>query len=201
LYKEVKGRDVMSQQNEIEFKTLLTKDDYNRIVQYYQLQDKDFHTQKNCYFDTSDQKLASKHCGLRIRQLATYGELTLKTPAKVGLLETTDQLSVEQTEQLINQQKILTNGHVAGKLAEYSITAKDLILFAELTTKRAEFPIDEGLLALDESWYANQHDYELELEVENSEKGKEDFKKLLAKFDITYSPAKNKIERAAYAQQ
>ncbi|GMA07131.1 adenylate cyclase [Tetragenococcus halophilus subsp. flandriensis] len=191
----------MSQQNEIEFKTLLTKDDYNRIIQYYQLQGTDFHTQKNCYFDTSDQKLAMNHCGLRIRQFATYGELTLKTPAKVGLLETTDQLNVEQTEQLINQQKILTNGHVADKLAEYSITAKDLILFAELTTKRAEFPIDEGLLALDESWYADQHDYELELEVENSEKGKEDFKKLLAKFDITYSPAKNKIERAAYAQQ
>lgn len=40
----------MSQQNEIEFKTLLTKDDYNRIVQYYQLQDTDFHTQKKLLF-------------------------------------------------------------------------------------------------------------------------------------------------------
>ncbi len=90
---------------------------------------------------------------------------------------------------------------MADKLAEYAITAKDLILFAELTTKRAEFSIDEGLLALDESWYTNQHDYELELEVENSEKGKQDFKMLLDKFDITYRPAKNKIERAAYAQQ
>ena len=191
----------MSQQNEIEFKTLLTKDDYNRIVQYYQLQAKDFHTQKNCYFDTSDQKLATKHCGLRIRQFTDYGELTLKTPAKVGLLETTDQLSKQQVEKLMNQQKILSTGHVADKLREYSISAEDLILFAELTTKRAEFSIEEGLLALDESWYADQHDYELELEVENSEKGKQDFRKLLTKFDITYNPAKNKIERAAYAQQ
>lgn len=190
----------MSQQTEIEFKTLLAKDDYNRITQYYQLQTSDFHTQKNCYFDTPDQKLAAKQCGLRIRQFANYGELTLKTPEKVGLLETTDQLSAEQTQELITQEQILTTGNVINKLHDYNITAKDLVLFAELTTKRAEFPIEEGLLALDESWYENQHDYELELEVENSEKGKENFQQLLKKFHIPYKPAENKIVRAARAK-
>lgn len=191
----------MSQQTEIEFKTLLTNDDYNRIVHYYQLQSENFHMQKNCYFDTPDQKLAANHCGLRIRQLASYGELTLKTPEEVGLLETTDQLSAEQTQKFIDQQKILPTGNVANKLRDYNIAAEDLTLFAELTTKRAEFPINEGLLALDESWYSDQHDYELELEVENSKKGKQDFQNLLAKFNLSYKPAENKIVRAAQAQK
>lgn len=187
----------MSQQTEIEFKTLLSNDDYNRIVHYYQLQSNDFHTQKNCYFDTPDKKLANNGCGLRIRQFDTYGELTLKTPQKVGLLETTDQLSIEQTERLIEQQNILTTGNVAAKLRDYAIAVEDLVLFAALTTKRAEFPIDEGLLALDESWYSDQHDYELELEVENSKQGKQDFQNLLDKFNFAYKPAQNKIARAS----
>jgi len=189
----------MSQQTEIEFKTLLSKDDYHRIIQYYQLQNKDFHTQKNCYFDTPNQKLAKNNCGLRIRQLASSGELTLKTPEKVGLLETTDLLSTEQAEKLISQQKILSTGNVADKLKDYAIAASDLVLLTELTTKRAEFSIKEGLLALDENWYSDQHDYELELEVENSKKGKQDFQNLLDKFQLTYKPAQNKIVRAIQA--
>lgn len=201
MYKGKKERDAMSEQTEIEFKTLLTKNDYNRILEYYQLTSENFHTQKNCYFDTPDYKLAANNCGLRIRELATYGELTLKTPEKVGRLETTDQLSSEQTKKLISQQQILTTGNVVSKLYDFNVQAQDLVLFAELTTKRAEFPIEEGLLALDENWYEKEHDYELELEVENSEQGKQNFQELLAKFDISYEPAQNKIVRATQAKK
>ncbi|KFN92869.1 hypothetical protein TMUPMC115_0700 [Tetragenococcus muriaticus PMC-11-5] len=36
----------MSEQTEIEFKTLLTRDDYNRLTEYYQLSSESFYTQK-----------------------------------------------------------------------------------------------------------------------------------------------------------
>lgn len=191
----------MSEQTEIEFKTLLTRDDYNRLTEYYQLSSESFYTQKNCYFDTPNYKLAANHCGLRIRELTTYGELTLKTPEKVGRLETTDPLSLAQTKNLIKQQQILTTGNVVDKLCDLDILPSDLVLFAELTTKRAEFPIEEGLLALDENWYEKEHDYELELEVENSDKGKQNFQNLLTKFNLSYKPAQNKIVRATQAKK
>ena len=68
--------------------------------------------------------------------------------------------------------------------------------FAELTTRRAEFSVTEGLLALDESWYGQSHDYELELEVSEASSGKRAFLSLLDRLHISYRPAKNKIIRA-----
>src|SRR5699024_6630361 len=88
----------MSQQIEIEFKTLLSKEDYKRICDYYQLQQSDFFSQTNYYFDTNDQTLAKNNCGLRIRALNGAGELTLKTPTNEGRLETTDRLTALQVE-------------------------------------------------------------------------------------------------------
>ena len=51
------------------------------------------------------------------------------------------------------------------KLSDLNIDPASLIQTGKLTTKRAEFPIEEGLLAIDESWGDNLHDFELELEV------------------------------------
>lgn len=81
-------------------------------------------------------------------------------------------------------------------LLDLGVVPEKLAVIAELTTKRAEFPINEGLLALDESWYNQQHDYELELEVNDHQKGKIAFESYLNQFNIPYSPAKNKIVRA-----
>ena len=157
--------------------------------------DDDFYNQKNCYFDTPTQDLQKKKFGLRIREYQTYGELTLKTPAVHGLLETTDTLTIQQTKQLINEQKILASGAVADVLIKHQIQPKDLHMTAQLTTKRAEIQLPEGLLALDESWYGNGHDYELELEVASIHE-KENFEKILSRWRIDYQPAPNKIMRA-----
>lgn len=52
-----------------------------------------------------------------------------------------------------------------------------------------------GLMALDSNQYADIKDYELELEVENAEKGKKDFDDFLAQHDIDFKYAKSKVAR------
>ena len=89
-------------QLEIEFKTLLTEREYHSLCHFYHLTKQDFHAQTNVYFDTPQGDLRQKHCGLRIRQYADKGEITLKTPQKVGLLETTDSFTLTEIQQFAN---------------------------------------------------------------------------------------------------
>lgn len=186
----------MTHQVEIEFKTLLTREEYQRVIAFYQLDHSAFHTQTNLYFDTLDHQLKQKKFGLRIRTMEDKAELTLKSPLKEGLLETTDILSLDEAADLRENQRILFTGAVADRLIQEQIDPAAVKPFAELTTRRAEFSVTEGLLALDESWYGQSHDYELELEVSEASSGKRAFLSLLDRLHISYRPAKNKIIRA-----
>ncbi len=187
----------MSKSREIEFKTMLTEAEFGQVKEAYHLNDENFKSQTNCYFDTVDQKLKKLGWGLRIRLFADRGELTLKIPAKdVGLWEITDSLTLRQATFLREQGQILTEGAVANQLQNHHIAPKDLLLIADLTTMRAEFPVKEGLLALDENFYGQLHDYELELEVTDATIGAEAFHALLTQLGLTYRPAENKITRA-----
>ncbi|MFV0557700.1 MAG: CYTH domain-containing protein [Enterococcus sp.] len=186
----------MSQSIEIEYKTLLTKNEFSQICQFYHLTKQDFTRQSNTYFDTPDGQLKQHKMGLRIRQLATHAEITLKTPLPEGLLETSQTLSLASAQQLIEQQVIPADGPVATELKKHHIAIEQLKVIASLTTKRKEIVLTEGLLAIDESWYGASHDYELELEVPDATKGKLAFDDLLIKLNITYKKAANKIVRA-----
>ncbi len=186
----------MTEQIEIEYKTLLSKKQYTQLIAHYQLTAKDFKTQINHYFDTPDQQLRSLGFGLRVRTTADDDELTLKTPVENGLLETTDQLTKAETAEILHSGNILRTGAVAKRLLAASIEPMTIVPLATLTTKRAEFSIPEGLLAIDHSWYGEKEDFELELEVSDPIEGKQAFLALLDTFNIHYQPAKNKIERA-----
>lgn len=186
----------MTEQIEIEYKTLLSKKQYTQLIAHYQLTTQDFKTQVNHYFDTPDQQLRSLGFGLRVRTTTVYDELTLKTPIENGLLETTDQLTNAETAEILHSGNILRTGAVAKRLLAASIEPMAIVPLATLTTKRAEFSIPEGLLAIDHSWYGEKEDFELELEVSDPIEGKQAFLTLLDTFNIHYQPAKNKIERA-----
>ncbi|EOT51474.1 MULTISPECIES: CYTH domain-containing protein [Enterococcus] len=185
----------MSQELEIEFKTLLEEETYTRLRQ-------DFPTstcykQTNYYFDTPDFQLKQLGCGLRIRVFDTYGELTLKSPQTTGLLETTDRLTLEELTDYLEHDTIKPNGEVATYLKKLAIEANAVHCFADLATTRCEITLEEGLLALDESRYGTSgHDYELELEVDAKHADDEHFYAFLKKYNIVYQPAQNKIQRA-----
>lgn len=68
----------MTQMLEIEYKSMLTKQEYEIFIAHYQLTDKDFRVQTNIYFDTVDEQLKKQNCGLRIRFVGHQAEYTLK---------------------------------------------------------------------------------------------------------------------------
>ena len=59
----MKGAIIMSEMLEIEYKSMLTQQEYNQLIQYYQLKSEDFTVQTNIYFDTPDGQLAQKIVG------------------------------------------------------------------------------------------------------------------------------------------
>ena len=81
---------------EIELKTLLKKDEYNRL--------KDQFTgvtpvlQKNYYIDTPDFELREKKVAMRIRTFEDWAELTLKVPQSVGNMEYNQTLQLKDAE-------------------------------------------------------------------------------------------------------
>lgn len=185
----------MSEHLEIEFKTLVSPQDFKRLIDHFAIQKTDFFTQTNHYFDTDDFQLKAQRMGLRIRVLADRGELTLKVPAPEGLLEINDPLSLETANHFIKRNHLPTEGAVAKKLQELGIEIASIHLIGSLKTARAEKQIPQGLLALDGSWYNQQHDFELELEVTEAESGKQAFQTLMADLNIPITLAPNKIQR------
>ena len=195
----------MSQEVEIEFKTQLNKSDYTKLIETYQVTPGDFFTQTNVYYDTPTFALKDLGMGLRIRLFETSAELTLKSPLAndaTGLLETTDKLTLNQGQALVQEGKIFSTGQVAKVLSDLGLRIEDLVVQANLTTKRFEHHLTPtALLVLDESWYHGQHDYELEMEVLEAKAGEVFFKNFLLSHNLAYEPTANKIQRAIKAKQ
>ncbi|QIL45730.1 CYTH domain-containing protein [Vagococcus coleopterorum] len=189
----------MSQTLEIEFKTLLTQTDYQKLVVAYFQQDRIPFVQTNYYYDTPNFDLKEYGAGLRIRQLNDRAELTLKTPLKnqYGLLETNDDLPLDDISTFIKSPVSWPHEHVIKKLNSFAIYANELELKAQLKTSRLEINLSpDVLLVLDESWYHGKHDYELEMEVTDATIGKEFFLNFLKEHNIQLVSTKNKIARA-----
>lgn len=193
---------IMNESIEIEYKTMLTQLEYLQLIAYYQLNSSHFVTQTNLYFDTSDYQLKEKNMGLRIRFFDTEAEATLKIPQKIGLLEVTDKIALTEVDGAVKTKQFPQSAQqISRVLNNETIETDELTLIGRLVTKRAELVIPEGKLALDENWYQDQHDYELELEVQDSGKKESDFFALLNQFNIPYRPAQNKIIRAVTSRK
>ena len=80
-------------------------------------------------------------------------------------------------------------------LIQKGLPIQDLKVLGSLETIRYEKEDEIGLLALDESHYFGKTDFELEVEVEDFEKGKENFLDFLKQHKIDYKPGKSKIAR------
>lgn len=185
----------MAQQLEIEFKNLLSKEEYEALCTTFAILNEEFHEQTNHYFDTADFQLKKARCGLRIREVQNRFECTLKEPASgIGLLETTDLLTSEQVHEVLNG-ATLKSEEVDTRLKKLQINPADLQLLGTLFTKRAEIKYNGGLLVFDHSRYLDTDDYELEFEVTDEGTGKVIFEEFLAKHSIPVRVADKKIAR------
>ena len=182
----------MTQEVEIEFKSMLTKDEYEMLLAAYDLTD-EVKWQANDYFDTPTFELKNHGAALRIRE-KKYGQvLTLKQPHEVGLLETHAAINEEEAENLFKY-GIIHDDQMMAALTPFNLSGP-LEHLGRLETKRAEIATPDGLLVLDESHYLEIHDYEIEFEVTDEAKGKIAFEQLLREHGIPLRPAKNKIVR------
>ncbi|KAF2422825.1 CYTH domain-containing protein [Bacillus subtilis] len=181
----------MSQEIEIEFKNMLTKQEFKNIAAALQLTEKDFTDQKNHYFDTDSFALKQKHAALRIRRKNGKYVLTLKEPADVGLLETHQQLS--EVSDLAGFS--VPEGPVKDQLHKLQIDTDAIQYFGSLATNRAEKETEKGLIVLDHSRYLNKEDYEIEFEAADWHEGRQAFEQLLQQFSIPQRETKNKILR------
>ena len=184
----------MPQNIEIELKNILTKQEFEKLSQFFNITPHDFFTQENHYFDTVNFALKEKGCALRIRQKNNHFELTLKQPHQDGLLETNEILPIIEVEQMLKGET-LKNTPLRSIIKKINIDPDTIQYFGTLTTKRAEITYKHGLIVLDHSYYLNKEDYELEYEVTNREAGEIIFSTLLTQLNIPIRKTNNKIKR------
>ena len=186
----------MNQHIEIEFKNMLTKEEFYQLMQLFNIEQDGFVVQRNHYFDTNTFDLKKHTSALRIREKQSTYEMTLKQPLanQEGLLETNCYLDSHTANQMINVGGI-SDSKIAEKIKNLNIDPQSIRYFGTLTTQRVEAPYKSGLLVLDHSTYFQIEDFEVEFEVHDYEQGKREFDELLVEAGIPIRPTDNKVQR------
>lgn len=173
---------------EIEFKTLMTNEEYQKIIDLFDLRENIFH-QENYYFDSDDFYIRKNKMELRIRHRKNVWKITLKRPHENCMYE--DSIIINEDE----AKTYIENG--------FDLKAFGIDLFVTLktsnVTERAVTPYKEGNLFLDKSSYANITDYEIEYEADDVNYGIKVFKEFLTENNIEYKPSYHKVDRAYIA--
>lgn len=172
---------------EIEFKTRITKEKYDELIDIFEL-DQNVFKQTNYYFDTPDLDLNKRSMVLRIRHKRDAFKLTLKSQSETGSFEYHVLIDAEQAE------KMKKDGFHTKEFFEQ--IDYHVYFQASLDNFRASTPYMGGILFLDYNEYCGKTDYELEYEADHFETGLEIFNKMLHKFNIEFEQTKRKSERA-----
>lgn len=183
----------MEQEIEIEFKNLLTPDEFFRLSNKLSLTKESFTSQINHYFDTNDFSLKQHKSALRIREKNGSYMLTLKQPHEDGLLESHQQLTEDEFKSMMDSG--LVSGPIHALLSDIGVKTENIHYLGTLATNRAELPYRNGLLVLDENQYLSITDYELEYEAKEKVEGFNEFQSLLKKYEIPERKTANKIQR------
>lgn len=183
----------MSQEIEIEFNNLLTKQEFEHLLTAFPFPTEGTE-QVNHYFETTHLDLSKKLSALRIREKNNSYTLTLKEPHVEGLLETHVTLNEVEASDSINK-TLVEKDLIVNQLTNLGINLKDLKYFGALTTIRREIKYGDVLLVLDYSTYNRKHDYEFELEAPDYNTGLAQFNSILTQHNITKKETPNKIER------
>ncbi len=190
-----KDAAVLKQEMEIEFKNMLTKEEFGHLCSHAEINEAHFFSQENHYFDTESFSLKEHGCALRIREKNGQYEMTLKQPAKEGLLESNLTIDGKEARQIIESGNLTDNSITALIEEAYHIPKDAITYFGSLKTTRAETEFEGGLLVLDHSEYLGKEDYELEYEATDYRKGKITFENLLHTLNIPLRHTDNKIKR------
>ena len=176
----------MNKNIELEYKSLLTKEQFDHIKSLFAFSEP--FKQVNHYFDTKDKQMKERRSPLRIREVDNKLIMTIKTPNKIGVNEF--ECEVESLDFSSNK---ISNDILQ---AMYPVTPNEVYEFGSLTTYRRTFETELATICLDENFYADCHDYEIEYEVKKEHNSLDTFKKIMAKCGIpSPRPAKGKTAR------
>ena len=180
----------MGKNIELEYKTLLTEEEFNRIKTNYPFNEP--FKQVNHYFDTKSRDLSKRRSPCRIREVDNKLIFTLKTPNKIGVNEYECEVPSFDFNEIQLPEDILT--------ALKDVNPKDLIEFGSLTTYRAVFETELATICLDENFYADIHDFEIEYEVKKEHESLQMFKAFMYANGIENpKPAPGKTKRVRTA--
>ncbi|AME08864.1 MULTISPECIES: CYTH domain-containing protein [Gemella] len=183
-------------EKEIEFKNLLTEDEYQRLFTAFNLGEINTIINKNYYYDDNEKTLKKFGAALRLRFSGRKNEITLKTRKLKGNIE----INVPIDNKLYpNAPQVLSSlpEVIMAELKAMNVNIKTPLLFQKITTIRKELRLSQGLLVLDKTIFLNDVvDYELEFEVSDYNDGKLAFEKILREFNIIKRSTKPKIARA-----
>ena len=188
----------LEQNLEIEFKNLLTKSEYDTLLQtVFSDGNQKKIVQTNYYFDTKDHQLKNQHSALRIRRTHSFNELTLKVPSQGHLLETNLSLRDNVCSEILKAKQLkLSTIHADIEIDNISNDSV-FYLFNQFETVRFEQTRGDHLLVLDQTTFQNGIvDYELEVESQSPETGLIFFNSFLEKHAIKKQKALPKIARA-----
>ena len=162
----------MKQQVELELKTIVSKQQFDKLCSFYQ--SLEFIEQHNYYYVTND----LSHYAFRVRVIGKEKLFTLKNyvDGKVWEYEKTFDGKIEDDNEIMSV------------LERFSIKPP-FTLYGELVTNRATFINEKAELCFDINNYNNITDYEIEYEVKKWHHYKKAFNDILAKADIQYVPS------------
>lgn len=182
----------MKEHIEIEYKILLTKNVFYKILHDYQNLIKTDYIQINDYF--THPLLQERKYMLRIRTKNNQYEMTLKRPLHHHRLETNIILTSQQRDDFYLNRDL--DNKIIDILENEGIPTHDLQQQFSLTTHRYDILLPEGILSLDENTYLNQKDYELEFEVTHEKKGFQMFLDIIQPYHLHYTQnCDSKIKR------
>lgn len=186
----------MSREIEIEFKNMVGKEDFAKLLSHFKISEMSLVLQHNHYFETEHLDIKRLGAALRLRQKEDTHELTLKRRARVGVLEINQRLDAYTAAQLLDD-RVLPPGEVKDELLALNAPLPLIDMIGTLSTRRAQTDYRHGKLMFDKSSYLGKVDYEIEYEVEENHvgEGEKDFFELMKTLNIPLQHADSKIKR------
>ena len=181
----------MAKEVTAEFKTLLTKEEYERLVEHFGNKQGDLQT--NYYFDTKRFTLKASDAILRVKERQTM-TIALERNKGYALQKTKADFSKELLEQF-KAEGVCPVESLKNELEDI-IKDQKLNNFMTLSTYRISLLYKNGKLCLDKCTYCGTEDYELEYEASSHDKGKLEFIEIIKELGITYKKSQLKLKRA-----
>ncbi len=190
----------MKKAEEVVFKSLLTLDEYTKLLKLFEGKTK-IDVQTNHYFDTTRFSLKALDTSLKVCERNDY-LLVYKRKKGYAIDKKKATISNEEYAYLLENGKLNEKEnddrdipYINDELAKL-IKDQKLVNFLNLYTDRRYLPYESGTLNIDKSEYLGVTDYEIEYSTTAYHQGKDEFIKLISEQQIQYKKSDQKLKRA-----